>query len=162
MAELAAQSLAANAVTVDLNSARFRAGVKQGRWHVVSQNFPLLYVAVSATEPGGAKSEYFFQFELTNFPGQAPEVYIWDVAENCLLPVAKRPKGPPRTVEAFKDWGSKTVYRPWERRAAAHNNWVSTYQKFLWHPKRDLAFAMEDLHDVLNLNAYAAGARAAA
>lgn len=93
-----------NAVAVDLASARFRAGVGRGQWKQVSYAFPVLVVA--AIEPDGKTSEYYFRFELSGFPGTAPEVTIWDPATNALVAADKRPKGSERVNKAFQVWDS--------------------------------------------------------
>jgi len=141
-------------VATDLASARFRAGIARKHWRVISYEHPILVVGVGAVEPDGAASEYAFQFELTGFPGTAPAVLIWDVAANAHLPSKLRPKGSARVVEAFKDWTAPhPVYRPWERTSGLHNNFAQTFPDLAWHPKRDLAFIMEDLHGLLSSNA---------
>jgi hypothetical protein len=150
------------AVAADLASPRFRVGVKRGHWRQVSYAFPVLIVAVLAIEPDSSSSEYSFRFELTGFPGTAPEVKIWDCATDALLPTGKRLKGSNRVAEAFKSWGSETVYRPWDRHGGTHNNWATAHPVLAWHPKRDLAFVLEDLHGLLTSNAAAHGNRQAA
>lgn len=152
---MSAPSPAERAVAVDLDSARFRAGLHRGYWRQVSYAFPILVVAVAAIEPDGSHREYRFQFELTGYPGAAPEVRIWDLASNTLLAPDQRPKGSTRVTEAFKAWGGGTVYRPWDRLAGAHGNWATNYPTLAWNPKRDLAFVLEDLYGLLTSNAAA-------
>lgn len=156
------EEASAAAVSADLSSARFLAGVARGQWRLISNNFPILLVAVAATEPDLSKSEYCFRFELTGFRATAPEARIWDLKTNELLAPNRRPKGSARVVEAFKAWGSGTVYRPWDRLAGAHSDWAQRFPTLLWHPKRDLVFPFEDLHGLLASNALARGDRSAA
>jgi hypothetical protein len=143
----------------DLASVRFQVGVKRGRWRQISYAFPVLIIAVAAIEPNGSCSEYSFRFELTGFPGTAPEVRIWDRETNALLDPAKRPKGSTRVTEAFKSWGNGSVYRPWDRHGGVHNSWATVHPTLAWNPKRDLAFILEDLHGLLTSNAAAHGTR---
>jgi hypothetical protein len=151
------------AVDADLASARFRAGVARKHWRVVAYRFPVLIVGVAAIDPDGSRSEYFFNFELTGFPGTAPQAMIWDNETNALLPALRRPKGSPRLLAAFQSWGPPdTVYRPWERMSGAHGDWTKKYPELAWHPNRDLTFAMEDLHGLLTSNAVARSAGTAA
>src|ERR1700684_3911022 len=112
------------AVDADLASARFRAGVLRQQWRKVSYAFPILIIAVSAVEPNGTLSEYFFRFELSGFPGTAPSVHIWNCETDTLLAADRRPQGSARLVEAFKAWPETSVYRPWERKSGAHGNWT--------------------------------------
>lgn len=151
---------AKQAVDADLASARFLAGIARKRWRKVSYAFPLLYIALAAIEADQTSSEYEFQFELTGFPGTAPAVRIWDREANGLLATNRRPKGSPRVLEAFKDWGEHTVYRPWDRLAGAHNSWAQNFPALAWHPRRDLTFILEDLNGLLTSNALARAARA--
>lgn len=150
---------AERAVNIDLESPRFRAGVNRGHWRQVSYAFPILIVALAAIEPGGDSHQYFFRFELTGFPGAAPEVRIWDTATSAMLEVGKRPKGSTRLSAAFKSWDKGTVYRPWDRLAGAHGNWGTAYPTLAWNSKRDLTFVLEDLHGLLTSNAAALGVR---
>jgi hypothetical protein len=149
-------------VGADLAAARFRVGVMRGYWRQVSYEFPVLILAVAAVEPNGDSSEYCFRFELTDFPGTAPEVKIWDCGGNAVLSKEKRPKGSDRVTKAFQVWGSDTVYRPWDRKTAGHNNLARDFPDLAWHPKRDLTFIFEDLHGLLTSNATARGNRPAA
>jgi hypothetical protein len=159
-----AENPAKTAADADLASARFRAGVVRKLWRKVSYDFPVLTIAVTAVEPDGSASEYFFRFELSDFPGVAPAVQIWDCEKNALLAENRRPKGSKRVVEAFKNWGPNkdTVYRPWERTSGAHNNWAQSHPELAWHSKRDLTFILEDLHGLLTSNAAARSSRPAA
>lgn len=150
------------AIDVDLASARFIVGAMRGQWRKVSYEFPILFVAVAAIDPDGSSGEYFFRFELSGFPAIAPEVKIWDYVANALLDASRRPKGSTRVTQAFKSWGNETVYRPWDRHSGTHNNWAKEHPDLAWHPKRDLAFILEDLHGLLTSNAAAHSNRPAA
>ena len=59
-------------VAADLKEADFVRGCDEGRWRVVSFEFPTLDLAVSATEPNGTASEYGFRADLSNYAAQAP------------------------------------------------------------------------------------------
>ncbi len=159
---MTADEVAAKAAAADLHSARFRAGEMRGHWRKISFEFPLLVVAVTAVEPNGTTSEYFFRFDLTRFPAIAPEVKIWDTGAGRLLPGDRRPKGSRRITEAFKSWGGESVYRPWDRNSGAHNNFAVVHSELAWHSERDLTFILQDLHDLLTSNAAALGDRPAA
>jgi hypothetical protein len=100
-----------------------------------------------------APGECFFRFELTGFPGTSPEVKIWNTTSDTILAIGQRPKGSNRVTETFKSWNSETVYRPWDRYAGVHGNWVTTYPTLVWTPKRDITFILEDLHGILTSNA---------
>ncbi len=153
---------AVTAIKADLSASRFQAGVVRGLWRIILLEFPILMIAIAATEPEGTANEYVFHFELSGYPGDAPEVFIWDINTNQMLPAAQRPKGPLRVTKAFGDWDKHTVYRPWERHSGAHNDWARKYPDLVWHSKRDITFILEDLHGLLNSNSLSRSTRPAA
>jgi hypothetical protein len=140
--------LARRAVDADLASGSYRAGEARGYWQTVRYDFPILVVKVF-----GARSDapvaFDFWFELKGFKGAAPVARIWNAETDSTLPAAKRPQAPPRVAGAFKTWQHDTVYRPWERYAMAHGDWARKYPTLIWHSGRDLAFVLEDLHELL-------------
>ena len=142
-------------VAADLKEGSFVSGCDAGRWRIIGQEFPILDFAISATEPDGTDSEYGFRAELSNFPGQAPMVRIWDHEQNAPLAVDRRPKGGARVQKTFQSWGSDTVYRPWDRMTGPHGDNSATFPHLAWHPERRLVFIFEDLHGILNSNARA-------
>lgn len=156
------QNLAQHRVEQDLSSAAFRAGEIAGRWRVVTRGFPRMHFEIAATEPNGDPSWYRFMAELSGYPGQAPHVRIWDKNSNSPLAQALRPRGCQRTATTFQVWSGDTVYRPWERMAADHNNFRLTFPQLAWHPGRTLVFVLEDIYGILNLNARAIRVRATA
>jgi hypothetical protein len=153
---------AARRVEADLASLAFAAGVEAGRWRIVASAFPTLDIMIAATEPDGRASEYGVRFELSNFPATAPRSRIWNFAADTPLATPERPQGNRRVQVAFQSWGDDTVYRPWERNTGPHNSIAANSPLFAWRPDRTLAFILEDLHGILNLNARARRLRAAA
>ncbi len=140
-------------VAADLEDEEFVAGCENGQWRILFFDYPKLDFAISAVESDGSISEYGFRADLTNFPSDAPMVRIWDHENDRLLPGTQRPKGGPRLEGAFKDWGSHTVYRPWDRMTGPHNNNARTKPHLGWNPNRRLVFIFEDLHGLLTTNA---------
>lgn len=149
-------------IAAELLGQDFVNGVEKGRWRLVEQAFPLLDIAIAATEPNGDKKEYLFRFELTNYPAQAPMVRIWDPDTNAPLAREKRPQGNARVALAFQVWGSDTVYRPWDRCTGPHNGNAARLPHLAWRSDRNLTYILEDLHGILNLNARTLRHRAAA
>ena len=160
MADEAIRDPCESRVMEDIESADFQSGLKEGRWRIERFEFPFLYFAISATEPDGSDSEYGFRGEISGFSAQAPEVRIWDLEADTPLPQRQRPKGGKRLEDAFKDWGSHTVYRPWDRQTGPHNNNARDHPQLAWHSERRLTFIFEDLYGILNSNARAHRARA--
>ncbi len=156
------QDLSQLRVEQDLSSAAFRAGERCGHWWIVERGFPRMLFEVAATEPDGQPSRYRFMAELSGYPGQAPHVRIWDKTADAPLAPPLRPRGCLRVTTTFQVWSGDTVYRPWERIAAEHNNFRVVFAQLAWHPSRTLSFILEDLHGILNLNARASRVRSAA
>lgn len=149
-------------VAADLKHGDILSGCDAGRWRIVSYAFPILNIAISATEPDGTASEYGFRADLSNYPAQAPMVRIWDQQRNAPLPADRRPKGGARVEKTFQCWMEDTVYRPWDRKTGLHGNNAVAFPHLAWNPKRRLVFIFEDLHAVLNSNARAQNLRASA
>ncbi len=149
-------------VAADLEQGDFLSGCDAGRWRIVSCEFPILDFAISAIEPDGTASEYGFRADLSNYAAQAPMVRIWDHERDVPLPDDRRPKGGVRVEKTFQRWGGGTVYRPWDRKTASHNNNAATFPHLAWNPERRLVFIFEDLHGILNSNARAQNLRASA
>jgi len=149
-------------VRADLGDDDLVEGVNLGKWRILSYEHPRLDFAVTAVEPDGRAGEYGFKADLLNFPVTAPQVWVWDHERDRLLPAPLRPKGGARLVSAFKDWGSKTVYRPWDRMTGPHNNNAAKLPHLAWNSDRRLVFIFEDLHGLLTSNARACRSRPAA
>jgi hypothetical protein len=149
-------------ISRELEGEAFITGVDRKRWRIVRHAFPFLHIAITATEPDGAASEYVMRFELTNYPAQAPMVRIWDADADVPLPRERRPQGNAKVVLAFQQWGDDTVYRPWDRQTGPHNANAANLPHLAWRSDRDLAFILEDIHAILNLNARALRHRCAA
>ncbi len=142
------------AVERHLQSARFLVGLARKWWRVLDFGFPELTMGVAHCTAEGVRGESAFRFELTNYPVSAPWVRIWDAANDCILSANSRPSWDARTREAFKVWSSgqgiESVYRPWDRYGLAHNNWATHHPALAWNSSRELSFALEDLHAILN------------
>jgi hypothetical protein len=137
-------------------------GLEDGRWRILAFKYPILDFAVTATEPNGKASEYGFRAELSNFPGTAPYVRVWDHEGNIALPAARRPTGGARIAKTFQVWGDDTVYRPWDRCTGPHISNAAELKHLAWRSDRHLSFIFEDLHAILNGNAVAHALRASA
>ena len=146
-------------ILVDLEDEEFADGVLAGRWRVVAFDYPRLDFVIAAIQPNGCPCEFSFRADLTNYPATAPMVQIWDLVKDCPLAVSERPKGGPRVVDAFKSWGSDTVYRPWDRLTGPHNSNARNKPHLSWHSNRRIVFIFEDIYGLLNSNARTASLR---
>lgn len=156
------------ALLVHLRSARFRAGVEEGRWSVLHFAFPNLVVRVVGRNfEGDVTATMDFQLVCDGFPAKGPFVQHWDLASG------KRPDPPtaaaasPGVVDALKTWNDPPhvyggIYRAWQRHAAVHNNWAAKRPDEAWHRERHLVFIMEKLYGLCSEQAAWLAARAAA
>jgi len=144
---------AQRALEAQLNSARFQAGVEEGRWKILAYSFPDLEVSVTAGAPFSDKTATFeFQLICDNFPALGPFVQHWDPAKR-QRPVPLTASSP-GVVDALKTWtrdGSATneyggIYRAWQRYAALHNNWAAKRPEEAWRRDRHITFIMDHLY----------------
>lgn len=146
------------ALRVHLAGGRFHAGAEAGRWRLLSLEWPIAIVAVSAAPRDGAPSDFAIRFELSGYPNTAPTGGIWDVDADVSLPADRRPKGD-RVAPLFRSdgWvgGATAMYAPWDRMGLqAHSDWLQKYPKSAWNAHRDLVFILENVHELLNADDY--------
>lgn len=135
-----------------INSVAFQAGVEEGRWSILLNNFPTLVVRVVGQDFSGAVTTSMdFQLLCDGFPVQPPFVQRWDLAAGRRPPPLGPNEGPPGVVDALKEWPHQNVayggiYRAWQRYAALHNNWAQLRPDEAWRRDRNLSFIMEKLY----------------
>lgn len=142
----------AEAVKDHLASARFQQGVDAGRWRVVDQSWPTVTIAMASTDRGTGPSEFALRIDLTRYPHEAPTFEPWHAVEGRRLTATERPKGE-RAGHIFRsDWeDGRALYAPYDRVAlTGHPDWANAYPRSVWHPTRDLTFALDHLWGVLN------------
>lgn len=136
-----------------LHSARFVAGIEEGRWIALATKFPDLYVQVTAIEAeADVKVSQDFHLICDGLPMPGPQVERWNFERESRP--APPSTGSPGWVDALKDWGPGGnvhggIYRAWSRVAAAHNEWAQKRPDQAWSVNRELAFIMERLHDLV-------------
>src|SRR5258708_19495865 len=74
-----------------LKTPRFEQGVDDGRWRIVSMDWPIAIAAVSAAPREGAPAEFFLRFELSGYPQVGPTAVLWDPSTGAHLPGTVRP-----------------------------------------------------------------------
>ena len=141
-----------------LGSGRFLAGVEACHWRLISVEWPIAVLTVSAAHRVGAPAEFTFKFELNGYPNTAPTGCIWDVATSTPLAPNMRPKGSEVGLIFRTDgWagGPNAMYAPWDRIALdTHANWLQDAPHLAWHPGRDLTFILDNLHRILHDDAF--------
>ena len=141
-----------------LRGGRFLSGVAAGRWRLVSVEWPVAMIAVTAAERPGSPSEFALRFELSSYPHTAPTGGLWDLSTNESLAADRRPKGE-RVAQLFRTdgWtgGATAMYAPWDRMGLlAHSDWATQYPLEAWTRQRDLSFILAHVYEVLNADDY--------
>lgn len=146
------------ALRAHLDSGRFQAGVEAGRFRLVSIDWPIVIVMISAAPREGAPSEYALRFELSGYPNIAPTGGVWDLDADTTLAADKRPKGD-RLSMVFRfeggGCGPTAMYAPWDCMGLnAHREWAQSARHLAWHPGRDLTFILDNVHGLLAADDY--------
>ena len=141
-------------------SAVFVAGVDEAKWRIVgSIEWPIVMIAISAADRTGAPSEFFFRFDLSDYPAAPPTARLWNLETGKDLEQNLRPTGE-RVSNVFRIvWPeSPCLYAPFDRLAIApgrHPEWKQQYPNRSWTPKRHLTWVLKYLHELLNDHDYA-------
>jgi hypothetical protein len=141
----------------DLAAPHFRCGEVEGRWRLISVDWPHAVIAVSATPLPGAPSEYAFRFECTGYRQRAATAMPWDPNTNTRLPFARWPTGRSIVASVFRPEfkNGDCLYLPCDRMAFdGHTNWPNEYPSRLWQPSRGIVCYLEQIHDLLNQSDY--------
>jgi hypothetical protein len=135
-----------------LRSARFRSGVDDARWRLISLTWPHSLIAVSAGSRQGAPSEFTLRFDLSGYPNPGPTAGLWDVPAASYLTTDVRPKGERAGMVFRGDWNNgMALYAAWDRVAlAGHPDWAQRFPKYAWNASRDLTFYLINVFDALN------------
>ncbi|VVE22845.1 hypothetical protein PCE31106_03223 [Pandoraea cepalis] len=148
----AAQQLAtpdARAFQADIDRALFQMGVTDGKWRLLTLDWPHAVIEVTA-----AVGSFAFRFELSGFPAQPPTAQPWDAALNAPLAHHKWPRSKGgRVKDVFRpDWlGGSALYLACDRLTIqGHTNWVTQMPARLWKPDGSIVQFLEELHVLLN------------
>jgi hypothetical protein len=149
------------AFRADVSSGAFLLGECQHRWKLGPVDWPSALIAVTAAARPGAPDEWWFRFDCSGYPQQAPTARPWDPEPNQPLPFSRWPTGRSRVPAVFRpDWkGGSCLYLPCDRiSAAGHPNWRVDHPALAWSPARGITLYLEELHALLNSSDYT-GAR---
>ena len=139
-------------------SARFMDGVGRKRWRLAGEiEWPHALIAVSAAPRPNAPAEFFLRFDLAGYPVAAPTAAPWDPERGGVLAADFRPKGVRAGMMFRCDWeNGRALYAPFDRVAlAGHPAWPKQHPRNAWTAKRNLAWVLEYLHELLNDADYA-------
>lgn len=145
------------ALRADLGEGSFQLGACLGRWRHGAIEWPYAHIAVTAADRPGGPSEYWFRFDCSGYPQQAPTARLWDPDENKPLPVSRWPAGRSRVPAVFRpDWKDGTcLYLPCDRvSVAGHENWRTDHPALVWSPSRGIVLYLAELNALLNSSDY--------
>ena len=143
-----------------LRSARFLAGAEAGRWGVLDELYPDLYVRVIGRDyDSGHTHPRDFHLICDDYPDKPPFVERWDFASRSRP--APPTEGDPGFIDALKVWSpggtvgpdGGGIYRAWQRYAADHNGWAQKRPDEAWHRHREISFVMEHLYALVSQQA---------
>jgi hypothetical protein len=136
---------------------RFQTGIDRDEWRIVEERgWPNLIIAVSASNRPSGPDEFFFFFDLTDYPTRAPTAMPWDPETNAKLVETNRPKGE-RVGLAFRmNWeGGRALYVPYDRVALeSHGDWKTQFPRLSWDPTKTITFFLRNVHELLNDDDY--------
>jgi len=142
------------ALLADLESPSFVLGVDEGRWRVVSIEWPVTLLAVSAAPRAGAPDEFVLRCDFAGYPALAPTAVPWHLEESRPLTPGERPKGDRVGFVFRSDW-KEALYAPFDRVALEdHQNWATQHARFTWTPDRDVTWYAIRLHELVNDDDY--------
>ena len=132
---------------------RFIDGVAAGRWRIARGiDWPHVLIAVSARARDNSPGEFFLYFDLSGYPASAPTAGLWDPTRNAVLSPELRPKGE-RVGGLFRsDWeGGAALYAPFDRVALqSHPEWTREHPRRSWDAKKDLAWILQYIYELLH------------
>ncbi len=76
------------AFRADVAKAPFRIGQAEQRWHLVSIDWPIVLMGVTARD----SREYVLRFDCGGYPEHAPTARLWDVGTGAPLPPNEWPQ----------------------------------------------------------------------
>lgn len=136
----------------------FALGEADGRWRLISVDWPQALVWVAAANRDGAPDGYILCINLDRYPSQAPTAQFWSIEADAPLPLDQWPRGAPgsRVDRAFNPgWRRDAIYMPCDRVALqGHGRWPTQYRRYLWTSKKDITFYLNIIHDLLHSTHY--------
>jgi len=145
------------AFRADIAAGSFLLGACQHRWRLGRIDWPFAHIAVSAAARHGAPDEWWFRFDCSGYPQQAPTARPWEPEADQPLPSNRWPAGRCRVPAIFRpDWKNGTsLYLPCDRvSVAGHDAWRVDHPSLMWSPSRGIVLYLEELHALLNSSDY--------
>ena len=149
-------SAASEALTADLDNARFRGGEQSGRWRLVDVKQDTVLIAVQARPVPGSPTWFDFRLTVDSYPMIAPAGCLWDPRRMSPLDPQLWPRGSDASRVFNSQWNPSSIYLPCDRVAQqGHDGWRAQDPGQWWTPNSELADYCSALWKVLNGSGYA-------
>ncbi len=140
-----------------ISEAGFQTGIDNLIWGIVDDNserptWPIVVIWVQAAPKANHPDKYYFRFELSGYPAQAPTACPWSIEQNSRLPNEQWPKGINFVSGTFNPgWNLNALYAPCDRLAmAGHEGWQIQFPELWWQPTFKIQVYLHFLHRLLN------------
>jgi hypothetical protein len=130
-----------------LKSGPFLAGVARGRWRLMGENLPNVFIGINARDARCV----VLRFDCAGYPHTAPTATVWDLQSQQPLPGHRWPRGG-RVSQVFNPaWkNGAALYIPCDRQSIdGHVNWYAEYPWLIWKPEIGLSHYIQAVHEVL-------------
>jgi hypothetical protein len=150
------------AFRVEAAKPAFRLAEADGRFRIVTIDWPLVFATVTARDG----TEFCLRFDCAGYPAAAPTARLWGLRRNAPLAHAFCPGSKGGRVKAVfrPDWKNGTaLYLPCDRVSReGHENWRVETPTMIWDPARGIIQYLEIVHELLACGDYQPPARTAA
>jgi len=143
-----------------IQEASFQIGIDEGYWDLhntdLKTSWPFVIIWIKAREVNNLPGRYYFRFDLSGYPSQAPTSCPWDVKSNTKLNANQWPKGGRITMSIFNpQWNPSALYIPCDRTAQkGHEAWKDKHPELWWQRTDDITKYLTFLHRTLNSKDY--------
>ena len=142
------------AFRADVAKATFRLGQAEGRWRLLSIEWP--FALIGATAKGGR--EWVLRFNCTGYPQSPPTGGPWDPARNAILAFDQWPRSRGgRVGSVFRtNWkAGSALYLPCDRASViGHDNWRTETPSKIWRPSQGITQYLELVYELLHCRDY--------
>ncbi|MBN8686139.1 MAG: hypothetical protein J0M10_03940 [Chitinophagales bacterium] len=145
-----------------MNEASFQSGIDAGQWGLMDPGathtqWPKIIIWVRAASKPGKPDLFYFSFDLSGYPNQAPAACPWDPETRAALSPDRWPRGRKLINFTFNfSWNPTALYAPCDRIAmAGHDPWREQFPELWWQPHFKITVYLNYLHHLLNSSDYA-------
>lgn len=145
-----------------VSEAGFQIGVDSQMWGIHNEDpeyptWPFVTIWVKAALKDNYPDKYYFRFDLSGYPSQAPTACPWDADSNIRLVNEKWPKGSKFVSNTFNPgWNPNALYAPCDRLAMpGHEGWQAVFPELWWQSHFKIQVYLHFLHRLLNSSDYA-------